>query len=73
MFTKYLGRFAFGMLSTCGAKGFTSALLLDLYGDQYKNIANYLQISCGMTGLVGMIFLVAWLINVSESEAKVRR
>ncbi len=66
------GRIALGLLSTCGAKGLTAALLYDM-SDKFMNTAHYLNVSAIVTGILGTASTILWLTNLNDSDSRSRR
>ncbi len=64
------GRIAFGLLSTCGVKGFAAALIND-FAVGLSNTATYLSWSSGITGALGVFVAIYWLQLLHDQEKAV--
>ncbi len=61
------GRIAFGLLSTCGVKGLSAALMSD-FTVGLSNTANYLLWSSWITGILGVAVGTFWLSLLKEQD-----
>ena len=62
-------KWAIIFLSTCGVKGIAGALILDL-SEVYIHTAEYLQMSCVVTGLFGGLLLYVHCVQSSGQKER---